>query len=102
MPEDFLRKSARSSQPINKRFCVTCGSGIRSALYCYKCYGVSEAGLAERRLAQTILSYKPQADGGPCRNCVHWDRRCSLGLPEGGTLAAVDLCSARQLDSLLE
>ena len=47
-------------------------------------------------------SYKPQEDGGPCKQCVHWGRRCLLGLPEGGTLAAAELCSARELDSLLE
>jgi hypothetical protein len=47
-------------------------------------------------------SYKPQADGGPCMRCVHWEKRCLLGLPEGGTLAAAVLCSAREVDSLLE
>jgi hypothetical protein len=47
-------------------------------------------------------SYKPQSDGGPCKQCVHWGRRCLLGLPEGGTLAAAVLCSAREVDSLLE
>jgi len=47
-------------------------------------------------------SYKPQADGGPCKHCVHWEKRCLLGLPEGGTLAAAVLCSAREVDSLLE
>ena len=47
-------------------------------------------------------SYKPQVDGGPCKHCVHWEKRCLLGLPEGGTLAAAEWCSARELDSLLE
>ena len=46
--------------------------------------------------------YKPQPDGGPCKNCIHWKARCLLGFPEGGTLAAAVLCSAREVDSLLE
>jgi len=47
-------------------------------------------------------NYKPQEDGGPCRQCIHWNRRCLLGFPEGGTLAAAVLCSAREVDSVLE
>jgi hypothetical protein len=33
---------------------------------------------------------------------VHWDKRCLLGLPEGGTLAAAVLCSAREVEDMLE
>lgn len=71
-------------------------------MYCYRCYRTTAAGKAEYRYAQTIKRYKPQSDGGPCRNCIHWAGYCTLGLPEGGTLMALELCSARQLDNLLE
>jgi hypothetical protein len=46
--------------------------------------------------------YKPQADGGPCKSCIHWKVRCLLGFPEGGTLAAAVLCSAREVEDMLE
>jgi len=48
------------------------------------------------------MSYKPQSDGGPCQHCIHWKRKCLMGFPEGGTLAAAVLCSLREVDSLLE
>jgi hypothetical protein len=102
MREDLLLKSARSSLTLNQRRCVECGAPTTSAVYCYRCYRASEAGLAENRYAHTIRKYKPQLDGGPCKHCIHWAGYCTLGLPEGGTLAALQLCSARQLDSLLE
>lgn len=51
---------------------------------------------------QTLLNkYKPLPDGGECRHCVHWYRRCTLGFPEGGT-ALAQLCAVRELDNLLE
>jgi hypothetical protein len=85
---------------INSRPCQKCGKHTTNPVMCMRCYRSSEAGLLEIRMER--LSYKPQADGGPCMRCVHWEKRCLLGLPEGGTLAAAVLCSAREVDSLLE
>lgn len=87
---------------INSRPCQQCGKHTTNPVMCMRCYRSSEAGLLEIRMERLRQSYKPQADGGPCMWCVHWEKRCLLGLPEGGTLAAAVLCSAREVDSLLE
>lgn len=87
---------------INSRPCQQCGKQTTNAVLCMRCYRSSSAGLEEIRMERVRQSYKPQEDGGPCKQCVHWGRRCSLGLPEGGTLAAAVLCSAREVDILLE
>lgn len=87
---------------INSRPCQQCGKSTTNPVLCMKCYRSSPAGLEEIRMERARQSYKPQEDGGPCRHCVHWEKRCLLGLPEGGTLAAAVLCSAREVDSLLE
>ena len=87
---------------INSRRCQQCGKHTTNPVMCMKCYRSSEAGLLEIRMERLRQSYKPQADGGPCMRCVHWEKRCLLGLPEGGTLAAAVLCSLREVESLLE
>jgi hypothetical protein len=89
---------------INSRPCQKCGKHTTNPVMCMKCYRSSAAGLLEIRMERIAAELQaPGADGGPCmRCCVHWDKRCLLGLPEGGTLAAAELCSARELDSLLE
>ena len=87
---------------LNSRPCQACGKQTTNPVMCMKCYRTSPAGREEEKLERLRQSYKPQADGGPCKNCIHWGRRCLLGLPEGGTLAAAVLCSAREVDSLLE
>lgn len=87
---------------INSRPCLQCGKHTTNSVLCMRCYRSSPAGREEDRLERLRQSYKPQEDGGPCRSCIHWGRRCLLGLPEGGTLAAAVLCSAREVDSLLE
>jgi len=87
---------------INSRPCQQCGKHTTNAVLCMRCYRSSAAGLEEIRGERLRQSYKPQSDGGPCRNCVHWKARCFLGFSEGGTLAAAVLCSAREVDSLLE
>jgi hypothetical protein len=87
---------------INSRACQGCGTQTTNPVLCMKCYRSSAAGREEDRFQRLRRSYKPQEDGGPCKNCIHWRRRCLLGFPEGGTLAAAVLCSAREVDSLLE
>jgi hypothetical protein len=67
-----------------------------------KCYRTSPAGREEERMERVRRGYKPQADGGPCKSCIHWKVRCLLGFPEGGTLAAAVLCSAREVEDMLE
>jgi hypothetical protein len=87
---------------INSRLCQSCGVPTTNPLLCMKCYRTSPAGRQEEKLERMRRNYKPQEDGGPCRNCIHWKRRCLIGFPEGGTLAAAVLCSAREVDSVLE
>lgn len=87
---------------INSRACQGCGAQTTNPVLCMKCYRTSPAGRQEEKMERLRMSYKPQADGGPCKNCIHWKRRCLLGFPEGGTLAAAVLCSVREVDSLLE
>lgn len=52
-------------------------------------------------MQRLLDKYKPLPDGGECRRCVHWYHRCTLGIPEAGTPLA-ELCSAKELDSVLE
>jgi hypothetical protein len=52
-------------------------------------------------LQHLLSKHKPLPDGGECRTCVHWYRRCTLGFPEGGTVLA-ELCAAKELDGVLE
>jgi hypothetical protein len=85
-----------------EKTCLHCGALTTKLVLCARCYRTSAAGKNEDFVRRVYQSYKPQQDGGPCKQCIHWEHRCLLGFPEGGTLAAVDLCSARQLDSLLE
>jgi hypothetical protein len=87
---------------ISSRACQGCGAQTTNPVLCMKCYRTSPAGREELRLERLRQGYKPQPDGGPCKNCIHWKARCLLGFPEGGTLAAAVLCSAREVDSLLE
>lgn len=86
---------------INIRACQQCGRGTSSAVYCFRCYRASEAGKAEMRMRTLSRRYPLLEDGGLCRQCVHWYGRCTLGIPEGGT-ALAELCSAREVDSVLE
>ena len=86
---------------LNSRLCATCSKPITGALYCFKCYRSSDAGKAELRLENMLKGYKRCEDGGLCRQCVHWYHRCTLGIPEAGTVMA-ELCSAREVDSVLE
>jgi hypothetical protein len=87
--------------PINSRLCLNCGKPTTCAVYCYKCYFSSEAGKTEAKLERMLKRYKRVEDGGACRQCVHWYHRCTLGIPEAGTVVA-ELCSAREVDSVLE
>ena len=86
---------------LTQRLCLTCGNKTISAVYCCKCYGSSPAGKEEKRQAWHRQKYKPLEDGGVCQQCVHWHHRCTLGIPEAGTVMA-ELCSAREFDSVLE
>jgi len=87
---------------ISGRKCQSCGALTTSPVLCGKCYRTSPAGRSEAWFTRVRKNYKPQEDGGACKHCIHWKRRCLLGFPEGGTLAAAELCSAREVDSLLE
>jgi hypothetical protein len=76
---------------INERLCYNCGKNTRNPIYCCKCYN------------KTVMMRKyARLDGGAsCRNCVHWENRCLLGIPEAGSVYAED-CPARESISVLE
>jgi hypothetical protein len=86
---------------INSRTCITCGKPTTCAVYCFRCYRSSPAGKNELRLENMVKRYQRVEDGGQCKQCVHWYHRCTLGIPEAGTVFA-ELCSAREVDSVLE
>lgn len=86
---------------LNRRQCIECGRPIASALYCFRCYKKTPAGKEERERQQMLRKYPPLEDGGVCRNCIQWQYRCLLGIPEAGTVLA-ELCSAREVDTVLE
>lgn len=86
---------------LNSRLCICCGKPITSALYCFRCYKATPAGKEELERKKMLRKY-PQLDGGGvCRNCIHWQYRCLLGIPEAGTVLA-ELCSAREVATVLE
>jgi hypothetical protein len=86
---------------INERQCQCCGRPTRNPVLCSSCFRITPAGKAEQREQYQRRRYMPVDGGGPCRACVHWDCRCTLGFPEGGTKMA-DICAARELLSVLE
>jgi len=86
---------------INSRPCQSCGKSTTNAVLCGRCYRSSPAGKAELRLERLRQQLRPVEGGGLCSECIHWQHRCTLGIPEGGTLLA-HLCAVREVDSLLE
>ena len=51
---------------------------------------------------EVMMRKYARLDGGAsCRNCVHWENKCLLGIPEAGSVYAED-CPARESISVLE
>jgi hypothetical protein len=86
---------------INERLCQECGKPTRNPVMCSKCFRDSPAGKVLEHQKYMMRKYTPVEGGGSCRACVHWEYRCTLGFPEGGTMMA-DLCPAREAISVLE
>ena len=86
---------------INERICYSCGKNTRNPIYCQKCYNKTPAGRVEMKREVMMRKYARLDGGASCRNCVHWENRCLLGIPEAGSVYAED-CPARECISVLE
>ena len=86
---------------INERLCYSCGKNTRNPIYCCKCYNKTPAGRLELKREVMMRKYARLDGGASCRNCVHWENKCLLGIPEAGSVYAED-CPARESISVLE
>jgi len=86
---------------INERICYSCGKNTRNPIYCQKCYNKTPAGRVEMKREVMMRKYARLDGGASCRNCVHWENKCLLGIPEAGSVYAED-CPARESISVLE